>query len=84
MTKSDTLPTAERIARLTADVLGLATVPEPHESLDALGADSLGLVELSMAAEEEFNIAISDDDLEDIRTVADLATLCDRLQGVAA
>ena len=84
MTRSDTPPTAERIARLTADVLDLATVPEAHERLDALGADSLGLVELSMAAEEEFGIAISDADLEAIRTVADLVALVDRKLGVAA
>lgn len=37
--------------------------------LDDLGADSLDIVELIMALEEEFNIEISDEDAEKINTV---------------
>ena len=36
-----------------------------------LGADSLDIVELVMAFEEEFNLEISDEDAEKIRTVGD-------------
>jgi acyl carrier protein len=36
-----------------------------------LGADSLDVVELVMALEEEFNIEISDEDAEKIKTVED-------------
>lgn len=36
-----------------------------------LGADSLALVELILAMEEEFNFSIPDDDAEAIRTVQD-------------
>ena len=39
--------------------------------IDDLGADSLDLVELVMAFEEEFNIEIPDDVQESIRTVGD-------------
>lgn len=39
--------------------------------VDDLGADSLDLVELIMAFEEEFGIEILDDDAEKIRTVRD-------------
>jgi len=39
--------------------------------VDDLGADSLDTVELVMALEEEFNIEISDEDAEKIRTVGD-------------
>lgn len=38
---------------------------------DDLGADSLEIVELVMALEEEFGIEISDEDAEKIRTVGD-------------
>lgn len=38
---------------------------------DDLGADSLDLVELIMALEEEFGISIPDEDAEKIKTVAD-------------
>ncbi len=39
--------------------------------IDDLGADSLGLVELVLAFEEEFQIDIPDEDTEKIRTVQD-------------
>lgn len=39
--------------------------------VDDLGADSLDVVELVMAFEEEFGIEIPDEDAEKIRTVGD-------------
>jgi acyl carrier protein len=39
--------------------------------IDDLGADSLGIVELVMALEEEFGISIPDEDAESIKTVGD-------------
>ncbi len=39
--------------------------------IDDLGADSLDLVELIMAMEEEFALEISDEDAEKIQTVQD-------------
>ena len=48
-----------------------AVVPEAN-LLDDLGADSLDVVELVMAIEEEFGIEIPDDDVENIRTTKDV------------
>lgn len=39
--------------------------------VDDLGADSLDIVELVMALEEEFDIEIPDEDAEKIKTVGD-------------
>jgi len=39
--------------------------------IEDLGADSLDLVELIMAMEEEFGLEISDEDAEKIQTVQD-------------
>ena len=39
--------------------------------MDDLGADSLDLVELVMAMEDEFGIEIPDEDAEGIHTVSD-------------
>jgi acyl carrier protein len=42
--------------------------------IDDLGADSLGVVEVVLAFEEEFEIAIPDEDTAKIRTVQDAVT----------
>jgi acyl carrier protein len=42
--------------------------------VDDLKADSLGVVELVLALEQEFNIEIPDEDTEQIRTVKDALT----------
>ncbi len=39
--------------------------------IDDLGADSLDIVELVMAMEDEFGFEIPDDEAENIRTVSD-------------
>jgi acyl carrier protein len=46
-------------------------VSEEASFIDDLGADSLGIVELVMALEEEFSVSIPDEDAEGIRTVGD-------------
>ncbi len=42
--------------------------------IDDLGADSLDIVELIMAMEDEFGFEIPDEDAEKIRTVGDAVT----------
>jgi acyl carrier protein len=46
--------------------------------VDDLGADSLDLVELSMAMEEAFNINLPDEEVEKIRTVGDIVSVIER------
>jgi len=41
-------------------------------TFEDLDADSLDIVELVMALEEEFNLEISDEEVENIRTVGDV------------
>ena len=45
--------------------------------IDDLGADSLDIVELIMAFEEEFNVEIPDDVAETIKTVKDTVEYID-------
>ena len=42
--------------------------------IEDLGADSLDIVELVMAMEEEFEVEIPDEDAEKLRTVGDAIT----------
>lgn len=63
----------EKIKRIVADQLGIDeddVVPEAS-FIDDLGADSLDIVELIMAFEEEFDLEIPDEDAEKIVTVKD-------------
>lgn len=52
-------------------------VVEDASFVDDLGADSLDIVELVMALEEEFGISIPDEDAESIKTVGDAVAYID-------
>ncbi len=63
----------ERVREVLADQLGLEENEiKPESKLkDDLGADSLDMVELIMAMEEEFDVEIPDEEAQNIRTVED-------------
>jgi acyl carrier protein len=63
-----------KVNTIIGDQLGVedgSLVPEAN-LLDDLGADSLDVVELVMALEEEFSIEVPDEDVENIRTIGDI------------
>jgi acyl carrier protein len=64
---------AEKVKSIIVEQLGVdADEVSPSASFtDDLGADSLDIVELVMAFEEEFSIEIPDEDAENITTVQD-------------
>ena len=61
----------ERVAGIIVQQLGVPREEVVAEAsfIDDLGADSLDIVELVMAMEEEFNIEIPDEDAEKIQTI---------------
>ncbi len=63
--------TENRIKKIISDQLNvkLEDVKNEKSFVNDLGADSLDVIELIMALEEEFNIEISDDKAEKINTV---------------
>lgn len=66
----------ERVRSIVAERLG---VDEEKVTMDAefigdLNADSLDLVEVIMAMEQEFDLEIKDEEAENIRTVSDAVT----------
>ncbi|MGC9360246.1 MAG: acyl carrier protein [Anaerolineae bacterium] len=65
--------TFERVRDIVAEELGLdkATIKAESSFREDLDADSLDLVELIMAFEEEFDCEIADEDAQEIRTVGD-------------
>ncbi|EDS76269.1 acyl carrier protein [Clostridium novyi A str. 4552] len=64
----------EKVKKIIADQLGLDENIIEMDSLfvDDLGADSLDVVELIMALEEEFDIEIPDEDAEKVTKVGDV------------
>jgi len=73
------MATAEKVKGIIVEQLG---VEEEEVTLEAsftddLGADSLDIVELVMAFEEEFGIEIPDEDAEKISTVRDAVNYID-------
>ena len=67
------MSTEDRVKTIVVDHLGVeASEVKPEASfIDDLGADSLDIVELVMAFEEEFGVEIPDDAAEKITTVGD-------------
>ena len=67
------MSTEDRVKTIVVDHLGVeASEVKPEASfIDDLGADSLDIVELVMAFEEEFGVEIPDDAAEKIATVGD-------------
>lgn len=62
---------AEKVKSIIVEQLGVdenEVKPEAH-FVDDLGADSLDVVELIMALEEEFGLEIRDEDAEKLTTV---------------
>jgi len=64
----------EKVKEIVVEQLGVKPEDLSMQSslIDDLGADSLDMVELIMALEEEFNLEISDEDAEKISTVGDV------------
>jgi len=64
----------ERIKAIIVEQLGVVDTSVTMEAsfIDDLGADSLDIVELVMAIEEEFDIEIPDSDAERVVTVGDV------------
>ena len=64
----------EKIRDIICDQLELEEEDVTMDSvlLEDLGADSIDLADLVMTFEDEFDMEISDEDLEKIKTVADI------------
>ena len=75
--------TADRVKKIVVEHLGVEAeeVTEDASFIDDLGADSLDIVELVMAFEEEFGVEIPDDAAEKISTVKDAISYIDANKG---
>ena len=74
---------ADRVRKIVVEHLNVDAekVVEKASFIDDLGADSLDIVELVMAFEEEFGVEIPDDAAEKIGTVSDAIKYIDDNKG---
>ena len=63
----------QKVKNIIADQLGVGEdeIKPAASFIEDLGADSLDIVELVMAMEEEFEVEIPDEEAENIKTVQD-------------
>ena len=76
----------KRVTQQVASMLGFSEAEVTLDSnlVNDLGADSLDLVELIMAIEEEFDLEIEDEAAEKCQTVQDIFDLVSKLLSDAA
>ena len=71
------MPSADEIRSGLASILNevadvdVNQVSDEKSFVDALDVDSLSMVEVAMAAEEQFGVKIPDDELPKLKTVGD-------------
>ncbi len=70
----------EKVKKVVCEELGVQDSEVKPESsfTEDLGADSLDVVELVMALEEQFSIEIPDDDVANLKTVGDVVSYIEK------
>ena len=72
----------EKVSKMLIDQLSIdpAKITPDAEIIKDLGADSLDVVELMMAIEDEYGITLPENDVEGIKTVQDVVNMLEKLQ----
>ena len=72
----------EKVSKMLADQLGISadTIKPEQEVVKDLGADSLDVVELMMALEDEYGITLPENEVENVKTVQDIVDMMQKLE----
>ncbi len=71
----------EKVCKLLADQLGIeaGSIRPDQEVVKDLGADSLDVVELMMALEDEYGVTLPEGEVESIKTVQNIVDMLEKL-----
>lgn len=74
--------TIDKIREMLANQLNIEAdkIKEDSKIIEDLGADSLDMIEMLMALEEEFGITVPDDKADSLKTVGDIAKYIDSVK----
>lgn len=74
------MATFDKVKELIAKQLNkpVDSITEDKEIIKDLGADSLDIVEMLMAMEDEYGITVSDEEAVNIKTVGDIVKIIDK------
>lgn len=74
--------TIDKIREMLANQLNIEIdkIKEDSKIIEDLGADSLDMIEMLMALEEEFGITVPDDKADSLKTVGDIAKYIDSVK----
>lgn len=69
--------TIDKVKEIISEQLAIdaSTITENSKVIADLGADSLDIVELIMALEDEFGVSVDEDKVQDLVTVGDIVRL---------
>lgn len=72
----------EEVCKMLAEQLNIPadSIRPEQEVVKDLGADSLDVVELMMALEDQHGITLPEDDIEGIKTVQDIVDMMNKLK----
>lgn len=73
------MDTMEKVVTLLSEQLGVDkdTINASSDVVKDLGADSIDVVQLLMAMEDEFGVTVTEDDASNLKTVEDIVSLID-------
>ena len=72
----------EKVCKMLAEQLDISadTITPQSEVVKDLGADSLDVVELMMALEDEYGITLPEGEVENVKTVQDIVDMMEKFQ----
>ena len=71
----------EKVCNMLAEQLDISadTITPQSEVVKDLGADSLDVVELMMALEDEYGITLPEGEVENVKTVQDIVDMMEKI-----